>query len=58
MKNIGQYKLNEIMPHINEIAKQYNLDPSNIKHFEILRKLLIHRFYSVPELFEEETETN
>lgn len=48
MKKIGEYKISEISRHIDDIANQYKLNPSNAKHFEIIRKLLIQRFYSSP----------
>jgi|ETNvirnome_2_130_1030620.scaffolds.fasta_scaffold204697_1 hypothetical protein len=47
-KSMGQHTLKELMPHINEIALQYGLKVNNVKEFELIRKILVQRFYSIP----------
>ncbi len=47
-KTIGQHTLKELMPHINEIALQYGLKVNDVKEFELIRKILVQRFYSIP----------
>ena len=47
MKPIGKHTLTELMPHIKEISFQYGLKINRVKDFEMIRKILIHRFYSI-----------
>jgi hypothetical protein len=48
MKTIGQHTLEELLPHMEEIALQYGLKINNVKDFDIIRKILAQRFYSIP----------
>jgi hypothetical protein len=48
MKTLGQHTLGELLPHMREVALQYGLKINRVKDFEIIRKILIQRFYSLP----------
>jgi len=52
MKTIGKHTLQELLPHMKEIAVQYKLKINNAKDFEIIRKILVQRFYSIPIWYE------
>jgi len=52
MKTIGQHTITELLPHIKEIALQYQLQVNRAKDFEIIRKILVQRFYSLPIWYE------
>ena len=52
MKTMGQHTLAELLPHMKEIAVQYGLKINNVKDFEIIRKILVQRFYSMPIWYE------
>lgn len=47
MKTLGQHTLTELMPHIKEVAREYGLKINRTKEFELIRKILVHRFYSI-----------
>lgn len=47
MKPIGQHTLTELMPHIQEVAREYGLRINRAKEFEMIRKILVYRFYSI-----------
>ena len=48
MKTIGKHTLEELLPHMKEIALQYGLKINRADDFEIIRKILVQRFYSIP----------
>jgi hypothetical protein len=48
MKTIGKHTLCELLPHMKEIATQYGLKINRAQDFEIIRKVLVQRFYSIP----------
>ena len=52
MKTIGNHTLGELLPHMKEIALQYGLKINRAKDFEIIRKILVQRFYSLPIWYE------
>jgi len=48
IKTIGQHTITELLPHIKEISLQYGLKINNVKDFKLIRKILVQRFYSIP----------
>lgn len=48
MKTIGKHTISELMPHIKSVAFEYGLKVNRIKDFNIIRKILVQRFYSIP----------
>jgi len=45
MKSIGEYKLSEMLPHLNEVAISHGLNLSRVKEFNIAKKILANRLY-------------
>ena len=48
IKTIGQHTLKELLPHMEDIATQYQLKINRVKDLNIIKKILIMRFYSIP----------
>jgi len=46
IKPMGQYKLSELMPMINQIAKENELKPSRLNDFNIIIKLISIRYFN------------
>ncbi len=53
MKTIGKHTLTELLPHIQSIAFEYGLKINKVKDFNIIKKILIYRFYNIPDLGEQ-----
>lgn len=49
LKTIGQHTLTELLPHIKQICFEYGFKLNNVKHFRMVRKILVQRYYSIPE---------
>jgi len=48
IKTIGQHTLRELLPHMEDIATQYQLKINRVKDLNIIRKILVMRFYNIP----------
>lgn len=48
MKTIGKHTITELLPHIKSIAFEYGLKTNRVKDFNLIRRILIQRFYSIP----------
>ena len=48
IKTMGQHTITEMLPHIKEISFQYGLKINNVKDFKLILKILVQRFYSIP----------
>jgi hypothetical protein len=48
MKTIGKHKIIELLPHIESVAFEYGLKVNSVKDFKIIKKILIQRFYNIP----------
>lgn len=49
MKTIGQHTLSELLPDIKQICFEYGLKMNNATHFKIIRRILVQRYYTIPE---------
>jgi hypothetical protein len=45
-KFIGSKKISEVYPHLKELAHVYGLKLNNVKHFKMLRLLLVNLYNS------------
>lgn len=43
---MGEYKISELMPMINQIAKENKLKPNRLKDFNIIIKLVGIRYFN------------
>lgn len=48
MKTIGQHTISELMPHINLVATEYGLKINRVEDFNMIKKILVQRFYNIP----------
>ena len=49
MKTIGKHTISELIPHIKAIAFEHGLKMNKVKDFNLIKKILIQRFYSIPD---------
>ncbi len=45
MRQVGEMKLSEVMPYLNEIAFAYDLKLNRVKDFKIARMLFANIYY-------------
>ena len=48
MKTIGQHTISELMPHIKLVAIEHGLKVNSVEDFNLIKKILVQRFYSIP----------
>lgn len=48
MKTIGKHTIKELMPHIQSVSFEYGLKINRVKDFNMIKKILIQRFYNIP----------
>jgi len=46
MKEIGEMKISEAMPYLNEIALTYGLKLNRVKEFKVARMLFANTYYN------------
>lgn len=51
LKTIGQHTLSELLPHIKQVCVEYNLKVNRVSDFNIVKKILVQRHYSIPEWY-------
>jgi len=53
MKTIGKHTLTELLPHFRLIAFEHGLKINRVKDFNIIKKIMVQRFYMIPNLEEQ-----
>ncbi len=48
MKTIGKHTITELLPHIKSVAFEHGLKINRVKDFNLIRKILIQRYYMIP----------
>tara|TARA_B100001769_G_scaffold274728_1_gene273905 strand:- start:2214 stop:2375 length:162 start_codon:yes stop_codon:yes gene_type:complete len=53
MKTLGNHTLTELLPHLKIIAFEHGLKINKVKDFNIIKKIMIQRFYMIPNIEEQ-----
>jgi len=53
MKTIGKHTVKELLPHLKDIAFEHGLKINKVKDFNVIKKIMVQRFYMIPNIEEQ-----
>lgn len=48
IKTLGEHTISELLPHMKQICFEYGLKLNNARHLSEIKKIMVQRYYSIP----------